>query len=91
VLLETEWVVRAVFDLPSERVHEGFRRVLSLPIVSVADSQRISRALDWHRQGLDRADAVHLALLDDHETLKTFDAALIRRAKARSDCRVEKP
>lgn len=91
VLLETEWVLRAAFDLPPDRIQEGLRRVLGLPNVSVADSQRISRALDWHRKGLDFADAVHLALSDDHETLKTFDAAFIRRAKALSDCRVEKP
>lgn len=91
VLLESEWVLRAAYGLTPADVVNAFRRILGLPNVSVADSQRVSQAIAWHEQGLDFADALHLALSHGHERLATFDSAFIRKAKGLSECRVEKP
>ncbi len=91
VLLESEWVLRAAYGLAPSDVVDAFRRILGLPNVSVADSQRLSQAIAWHEQGLDFADALHLALSHGHEKLTTFDSAFIRKAKGLSECRVEKP
>ncbi len=91
VLLEAEWVLRAAYERSAAEVCEAFRRVLGLPNVVVADGQRIAQAIAWHERGLDFADALHLALSQGHETLKTFDTAFVRQAKGLGECRVEKP
>jgi predicted nucleic-acid-binding protein len=91
VLLEAEWVLRAAYDRSTADVCKAFRRVLGLQNVVVADGQRIAQAIAWHERGLDFADALHLALSQSQETLKTFDSAFVRQAKGLSECRVEKP
>ena len=91
VLLESEWVLRAAYGLSQADIVDAFRRVLGLANVAVADSQRLSQAIAWHQQGLDFADALHLALSQGHEKLKTFDTAFIKQARTLSECHVEKP
>jgi predicted nucleic acid-binding protein len=91
VLLESEWVLRAAFGLSPEEVSDAFKRILGLPNVAVTDAARLARAITWHQQGLDFADALHLALCQGHESLKTFDTAFIKRAKSLTESRVEKP
>jgi predicted nucleic acid-binding protein len=54
---------------------------VTLPQVSVEDSATIIGALGWLRQGLDFADALHLASSRMSERFVTFDRALVRRAK----------
>ncbi len=91
VLLETEWVLRAAYDLASADVCDAFRRLLGLANVNVADGARIAQAIAWHQHGLDFADAMHLAQSQGHESMKTFDGSFIRRARTLGECRVEKP
>ena len=91
VVLEAEWVLRAAYELEPAEVCESFRRLFGLENVTLANGQLIAQALAWHEQGLDFADALHLALCQEHEALKTFDADFIKRAKKLCACRVEKP
>ncbi len=91
VILETEWVLRAAYELDAETVCAAFRRVFGLSNVSLASAQRVAQALAWHEAGLDFADAFQLALSQGHPTLKTFDGQFIKRAKSLGACRVEKP
>ncbi|MDP2229105.1 MAG: type II toxin-antitoxin system VapC family toxin [Moraxellaceae bacterium] len=91
VVLETAWVLRAAYDLEPAAICEAFRSVFGLANVSLANGQLVAQAIAWHEAGLDFADAFHLALSQDHESLKTFDADFIKRAKVSSDCRVERP
>lgn len=91
VILETEWVLRAAYDLKPMAVCNALRQVFGLPNVMLANGQIIAQAINWHEAGLDFADAFHLALSQNQESLKTFDADFIKRAKILSDCRVEKP
>ncbi len=91
VLLETEWVLRAAYELTPADVCDAYRSLLGLANVNVADGQRVARAIAWHEDGLDFADALHLAHSQDHEAMKTFDANFIKRARTLSECRVEKP
>lgn len=91
VLLETEWVLRAAFDLSPTDVCTAFRRICGLRNVTVANDRRLAQAIDWHEAGFDFADACHLALSTDQEAFKTFDADFIRNAKRHSDRRVERP
>ena len=91
VVLETAWVLRAAFDLDRTTICEAFRKVLGLKNVTVAHPQRVAQAIDWHEAGLDFADALHLALSQDHDSLKTFDKQFIKGAKGLTACRVERP
>ena len=91
VILETEWVLRAAYDLDPAAICDAFRRVFGLKNVALSDGQRIAQAITWHEAGLDFADALHLALSHEHESLKTFDGDFIKRARKLSECRVEKP
>lgn len=91
VLLETEWVLRAAYDLRPGDVCAAFRRVCGLPNVKVSDARLAAQVIDWHEAGLEFSDAFHLALSQEQESLKTFDAGFIRNAGRHTDRRVERP
>ncbi len=91
VLLETEWVLRAAYDLAPVDVCSALRQVCGLPNVQVSDARLVAQVIDWHEAGLDFADAFHLALSKEQESLKTFDAGFIRNARKHTDRRVERP
>lgn len=91
VILATEWVLRAAYELESAAICEAFHCVFGHANVTLGNAPMIARVIDWHEAGLDFADAFHLALSQDHDAIKTFDATFIKRGKALSEWRVEKP
>lgn len=91
VVLETEWVLRAAYDLDAAAVCNALRQVFGLKNVHLSNGRIVAQAIAWCEAGLDFADAFHLALSQDHDALKTFDMDFIKRAKSLSECRVEKP
>ena len=91
VLLETEWVLRAAYGLAPTSICHAIKKILGLPNVTVANGPQVAQAVAWHEGGLDFADAFHLAQCQGQQSLKTFDSDFVKRAKALSECRVEKP
>lgn len=91
VLLETEWVLRAAFDLSPADVCQALRMVLGLANVHVSNARLIAQIIEWHEAGFDFSDAFHLATTQDQECLKTFDADFIKQASRHTDRRVERP
>ena len=91
VLLETEWVLRFAYGFSPPDVVTGLRKLLGLANLHVDDAGKIARVLDWHEQGLDFADALHLASSNALSELITFDSKFVQRAKAKSHCLVRKP
>jgi len=81
VLLETEWVLRALYGFAPQRVGEALRSLAGLPNVHLEDAPAVVKALQWQQQGLDFADALHLASRGPAETLASFDEGLVRRAR----------
>jgi predicted nucleic-acid-binding protein len=81
VVLETEWVLRAIYRFERDAIAAGLMRLLRLPDLEVEDRPTVARALDWSGQGLDFADALHLASNTHAETFATFDRALRRKAR----------
>jgi len=80
VLLETEWVLRAVYAFSPTEISAALRSLLRLSTVSVDDRTTVMQVLDWFDQGIDFADALHYvrsAGLD----FKTFDKKLISRGR----------
>lgn len=82
VLLECEWVLRYSYALKAPAITSALRAVLGLPNVAAEDEEQIDRALTWHEQGMDFADALHLAGSGRARRFVTFDKAFARRAKA---------
>ena len=85
VLLETEWVLRGAHKLSRDRIHFIMRQLVGLPTIVVDDPVRFDNVLEWFEQGMDFADAVHLANCEDDEAFATFDRRLVaaaRKAKA---------
>ncbi len=82
VLLELEWVLRAVYDLSPKIIHSSMMQVLGLANVQVEKAEQVARALSWYEQGMDFADALHLALAAGVERFFTFDQRFVKAASA---------
>ncbi|MBN8428223.1 MAG: type II toxin-antitoxin system VapC family toxin [Xanthomonadales bacterium] len=90
VWLETEWVLRAAYDLSRDDIGHAFKQVCGLPNVRVNDARRLAQIIDWHLLGFDFADAFHLATSQPASTFKTFDARFIKNAKRHTARQVER-
>ena len=76
VMLEVEWVLRGVYDLPSEQIIPALRAFAGLPGILVEDAVLVARAMDWAEAGMDFANALHLAAVAGCESFLTFDRRL---------------
>jgi predicted nucleic-acid-binding protein len=91
VLLETEWVLRFAYHFNPGEICEAFRNLLGLPNVQVTNANLMVQALQWHENGLDFADALHLALSQGCSAIYTFDMKFVNRAKGLTVCEVRQP
>ena len=79
-LLETEWVLRSLYGFTPESVAGALSRLAGLRTVVLEDELAVARALGWFKQGLDFADALHLASTGNATRFATFDRKLARQA-----------
>ena len=77
VALELEWVLRGAYKLPRESVISAFEGLLAIRHLHLEQEQLVKRALEWHRQGMDFADALHLARSEGCGALISFDRHLV--------------
>lgn len=80
VLLESEWVLRSAHKLDCSRILHILRLFAGLPRVKMERAAIAAQALDWFEQGMDFADAMHLASADDY-AFATFDRKMAAAAK----------
>ncbi|MDQ3036633.1 MAG: type II toxin-antitoxin system VapC family toxin [Myxococcota bacterium] len=80
VLLESEWVLRGAYELAPAAILTVFERLLRVRGIDVEDRARVERAVAWYADGLDFADALHLAGAPTASSFATFDRKLARRA-----------
>jgi len=85
VLLESEWVLRFSYELPPKVILQALRNIVGLPNVMVEQQREIAEALNGFEQGLDFADALHLASSRRAGRFATFDKKLIKRAEKLTD------
>lgn len=88
VMLETEWVLRSLYRFDSMRIADAFMALIALPAVECEDVSAVAKAIGWMRNGLDFADAVHLASAKPAGRFATFDGELAKRAVKIADIRV---
>lgn len=82
VTLELEWVLRAFYRFEASQVTQVMEHLLGLPNINVEDAGRVARAMNLLEQGIDFADALHLAGSEHCEALYTFDdRRFARRAR----------
>ncbi len=81
VLLETEWVLRFSYQLSREAIVRALRKVIGLQQVELENIGVVVMALDWHEQGMDFADALHLAGSAKAVGFATFDEKLVKLAQ----------
>lgn len=80
VLLECASVLQFSYKQTPFQVASVFRKIAGLPNVTIETPDALISALDWHEQGLDFADALHLAKARRLDQFITFDQKFINRA-----------
>lgn len=80
ILLELVWVLECS-DCDRAEIVAGLRHIAGLPNMRLPDEAALYRAVEWFAQGLDFADALHLALSPAAATLTTFDKDFVNKAR----------
>lgn len=81
VLLETEWVLRSLYGFSTDARAGALRALAGLRTVFLEDELAVANALGWWQEGLDFADALHLASAGAAKQFATFDRKLVKQTK----------
>jgi len=80
VALESEWVLRSAYGYSPAQINRALRVVCGLRQVTVAEVDVVHLALQHYADGVDFADALHLAGARGCSAFATFDRRLGKRA-----------
>lgn len=89
VILETVWVLDFVYGFKARDISSALRNLIGLPNLHLNDPVKLASILEWFEQGMDFADAFHLASSKECTEFKTFDKAFIERSQGLSNCVVK--
>ena len=91
VILECEWVLRYAYQFKQSEITNAFQSLFGLANVQLENPITISIAIDWYKNGMDFADAIHLSQSQDSEAFVTFDKKLIKSALKNTTLPVYEP
>lgn len=91
VLLETEWVLRRAYSITPEEILSALESLARATGVVIENESAIEQALLWYRDGMDFADALHIASRGVAAQFLTFDKRLIATARKASIKGVAQP
>ena len=91
VILESEWVLRYAYNYTPTIISNAFSKLFGLPNVHLTNPATIAQSLQWHINGLDFADALHLSQCQKYEQFFTFDKKFISKSKEICDSLVVMP
>ncbi len=91
VILETEWVLRSLYGFDVGDVAESIRVLAGQPTVSLEQPLVVQTALAWAEQGVDLADALHMAASRHCSSFASFDRDLAKAAKRANALDVQAP
>lgn len=80
VLMETAWVLRSAYGFESSDIADALSALINLPEVRTEKPDRLHRALEFIRDGMDVGDAFHVAAVPDGARFITFDRRLVAYA-----------
>ncbi|MGB1128379.1 MAG: type II toxin-antitoxin system VapC family toxin [Opitutales bacterium] len=81
VLLEAEWVMRAVYEVDRKVIAAAYRALLRMETVLFPDAGIFRQVITCFEAGFDFADAMHLVRSEGYP-MKTFDRDLMKQATA---------
>jgi predicted nucleic-acid-binding protein len=81
VILECEWVLRTSYNYSAGNIARSLADLAGLPGVVLEEPSKIAQALTLLEQGMDFADALHLARSQHCDTFITFDRKLAQLAE----------
>lgn len=84
-------MLRFAYHFKPVEICSAFKRLLGLPNVQLTDSSLIAQTLQWHENGLDFADALHLTQSQSCASMYTFDQKFVTRARGLTECQVQAP
>ncbi len=90
VILETEWVLRFAYKFKPLEICQAFRKVFGLSNVYLTNEKLILQVIEWHENGIDFADAFHLAFSNHCLEFYTFDEKFIKKSPSLSNSTVKK-
>lgn len=74
VIMELVWVLSSGYSLSKKDIVERVRQILRLSTIYTEDADNILLALRWYENGMDFADALHLAIsIGTADGFSTFD------------------
>ncbi len=88
VILETEWVLRYAYEFEPEDIYNAFTNLFGLKNIHLSNPSFIAQAIEWHKQGVDFSDALHLTHCQQYEKLYTFDKKFSSKANNLTQCSV---
>lgn len=91
VFLESEWVLRSGYGFAPDSVVAALTGVAGLPGVTVEEPALLALALEWVGEGMDFADALHLAKAAGCDMFLSFDRKLAKVAAGRTPVAVIQP
>jgi predicted nucleic-acid-binding protein len=91
VILETEWVLRSMYAFDRAAIAETIRTLAGQPTVTLEHPVAVHTALHWADQGVEFADALHLAASQHCEAFASFDRELGKTAKRAGAIEVRAP
>ena len=91
VLQETEWVLRYSYQFNRREINNALLGLAGLENVYIDNPTALMQALDWHAQGLDFSDALHLTHNARDNPFYTFDQKLISTGSKVTPCTLKKP
>jgi predicted nucleic-acid-binding protein len=80
VVLELEWVLRSVHRYSQSQIADAFGMLLETERLSIEEPERLERAIEGLRNGIEFTDAFHHAGAVGCEAFATFDRPLMNRA-----------
>lgn len=80
VILECECVLRYAYHFKPLKIVDAFQALFGLSNVKLQEQLVIYDAIEWHKHGLDFADAIHLAESRNSDSFVTFDKKLLKAA-----------
>ena len=80
VLLELEWVLRYSYECDRRTIHDILGRLLGFRQLVLESRDAVIQARDWYEEGMDFADALHLASSHAAGSFATFDRRFAKAA-----------
>lgn len=80
VILELEWVLRFTYKLDRSIILATVQKILATVNFTVEQNRAVEQALHWYEQGMDFADALHLARSLHADEFASFDKKFRNKA-----------